>query len=100
MDAAFAFETCSAEAKSSAENLLHKTVVILERYRQLRGADGDLLFNTSYREAANAMTQFTSEGTNHPSHKSVRFWQGEALSHFKKSAWEGEFVLTPVVWNL
>ena len=92
-------ETCMLDEKSIAERL-SMTVNILERYLQTRrGARGNLLFDTSYREAVKACAPFPSEEKNHPllADKSVRFWQGEALSHFRKSSWEGELILTLVV---
>lgn len=91
-------ETCILDAKSISERL-RKTVEILERYVQTGGVAGNLL-DMSNLEAAKASAPSTRiEKKNRPllAGNSVRLWQGEALSHFRNSSWEGELLVTLVI---
>lgn len=90
-------ETCALDAKPISERI-SKIVSILERYLRTRGAAGNIRFDIRYREAARASTAstpFPEENRPPLADNSVRIWQEEAYSHFRKSSWKGELLLKP-----
>jgi hypothetical protein len=100
MDAATATKLCETsivKANTGAEEIVSKTVLLLERYCQTRMAAKNLLVDTSYHVAARAISPIATEETDRPFDKSAGFWQAEALSYFRISAWEGELLGTFLV---
>ncbi len=87
-------ETSPVKADSGADEIVSKTVLLLERYCQTLMVPKNLPVDTSCHGAARAISPIAIEETYRPCDDSVRFWQAEALSYFRKSAWEGELLAT------
>ncbi len=90
-------ETSPVKAKTGADEIVSKTVLLLEKYCQTRMEAKNLPVDTSYYVAEKAISPIAIEETDCPSDSSVGFWQAEALFYFRKSAWEGTLLATFLV---
>jgi len=81
-------ETSTVKANTGTDEIVSKSVLFLERYCQTRMVAKNLQVDRSYHVAARAISPIAIEGTDRPVDKCVGFWQAEALSYFRKSAWE------------
>jgi hypothetical protein len=85
-------ETSKEKADTTANEVMSKTVLLLERYCQSRMVAKTLPANTSYHGATGAISPIRIEEIVCPVDDNVGFWEAEALSYFRKSAWEGKLL--------
>jgi hypothetical protein len=88
-------ETCAVKANTSADEIISKTVLLLERYCQWQACmvAKNLPVDTSHHGATRAILPVKIEETDCPIDDGIGFWQAEALS-VRKSAWEGKLLET------
>ena len=91
------YETSPVKVKTGADEIVSKTVLLLEKYCQTRMVAKNLPVDTNYYVAAKAISPIAIEETDRPSDNSVGFWQAKALFYFRKSAWEGKLLATFLV---
>ncbi len=90
-------ETCEMDSRTEADKFNESVVVslqrILERYCQTRGGasnlTGDMISGLDVDGAAEVNAPLSSADENFPADNVVRLWEGEALSYYRMSAWEG-----------
>ena len=90
-------ETSPVKVKTGADEIVSKTVLLLEKYCQTLMVTKNLPVDTSCYVAARAISPIAIEETDRSFKNSVGFWQADALSYFRKSAWEGEPLATFLV---